>query len=86
MAIFNEKNSLFIRSRPKILGIGLILLHGSQLTNVQRYQGSTVKMVLSYKICSLNYANTCVALPNASRRSVRTLSVITTIMDHKVQL
>jgi hypothetical protein len=74
MAIFNEKNSLLIRPRPKIFGIGLILLQGIQLTNVQRYQGSTVKMVLSYKICTLNYVNTYVALPNASRRSVRVLS------------
>jgi hypothetical protein len=52
----------------------VILLRGIQLTNVQRYQGSTVKMVLLYKICTLNEANTCVALPNACRRSVRALS------------
>jgi hypothetical protein len=51
-----------------------ILLHGIQLTHVQRYQGSTEKMVLSYKIFTLNEANTYVALPNACRRSVRALS------------
>jgi hypothetical protein len=34
------------------------MLHGIQLTNVQRCQGSTVKMVLSYKICTFNDGNT----------------------------
>jgi hypothetical protein len=47
-----------------------ILLRGIQLTHVQRYRGSTVKMELSYKIFTLNEASTCVALPNACRRSV----------------
>jgi hypothetical protein len=53
-----------------VFGIGLILLHGIQLTDVQRYQGSTMKMVLSYKICTRNDANTCVELPNACCRLV----------------
>jgi hypothetical protein len=57
-----------------VFRIGLILLHGIQLTNVQCYQGSTMKMVLSYKICTLNDANTCVELPNACRRLVPALS------------
>jgi hypothetical protein len=51
-----------------------ILLRGIQLTHVQRYWGSTVKMVLSYEIITLNEAITCVALPNACRRSVLALS------------
>jgi hypothetical protein len=51
-----------------------ILLRGIQLTNVQRYRGSTVKMVFSYKICIFYEANTCEALPNAWQRSVRALS------------
>jgi hypothetical protein len=55
----------------------LILLRGIQLTHVHRYRGSTVKMVLSY--------NTFVALPNACR-CAHFPSVITTIMDHKLQL
>jgi hypothetical protein len=33
-----------------------------------------VKIVLVYKIFTLNEENTCVALPNACRRSVRALS------------
>jgi hypothetical protein len=47
-----------------------------------------VKMVFSYKIFAFHEANTCEALPNACRHSVRALSysVITTIMDPKVQL
>jgi hypothetical protein len=36
--------------------------------------GSTVKMVFSYKSFTFYEANTCVALPNAWRRSVRALS------------
>jgi hypothetical protein len=32
-----------------------------------------VKMVVSYKIFTLNEANSCVALPNACRRSVHAL-------------
>jgi hypothetical protein len=48
-----------------------ILLRGIQLTHVQRYWGSTVKMVFSYEIFSVHEVNTCVALPNAWRRSVR---------------
>jgi hypothetical protein len=64
-----------------------ILLRGIQLTNVKRYQGSSVKMVLSYKICTLNEANKSVALPNACGfRCAHFPSVITTIMDNKVQL
>jgi hypothetical protein len=42
-----------------------ILLRGIQLTHVQRYSGSTVKIVFSYKICTFHQANTFVALPNA---------------------
>jgi hypothetical protein len=51
-----------------------ILLRGIQLTLVQRYWGSTVNIVFSYKIFIFYEANTCVALPNAWRRSVRALS------------
>jgi hypothetical protein len=51
-----------------------ILLRGIQLTHVQRYWGSTVKMVLSFKIFTLNEDSTYVALPKAWRRSVRALS------------
>jgi hypothetical protein len=44
-----------------------------------------VKMVFSFKTFTFQEANTCVALPNDC--SVRALSsVITTIMDQKVQL
>jgi hypothetical protein len=39
----------------------MFLLRGIQLTNVQRYLGSTVKMVLSYKIFTFHEANTFVA-------------------------
>jgi hypothetical protein len=42
-----------------------ILLRGIQLTYVQRYWGSTLQMVLTYKIFTLNEAKTCVVLPNA---------------------
>jgi hypothetical protein len=47
-----------------------------------------MKMVFSCKMFTLNEANVNVALQNACRRSVRALyfSVITTIMDHKLQL
>jgi hypothetical protein len=41
-----------------------ILLRGIHLTLVQRYKGSTVKMVFSYKIFTFYEANTRVALPN----------------------
>jgi hypothetical protein len=51
-----------------------ILLRGIQLTHAQRYCGSTGKMVFSFKFFSFNEANTCVALPNARRHSVRALS------------
>jgi hypothetical protein len=40
------------------------LLRGIQLTLVQRYWGSTLKMLFSYKFFSFYEANTCVALPN----------------------
>jgi hypothetical protein len=50
-----------------------ILLRGIQLTKVQRYWGSIVKMVFSYKMFTFYEANTYVALPNAWRCSVRTL-------------
>jgi hypothetical protein len=40
---------------------------GIQLSHVQCYRGSTVKMVLSCKIFTFNEANTYVALPNACR-------------------
>jgi hypothetical protein len=66
-----------------------ILLRCIQLTHVQRYRGSTVKMVLSCKIVSLNEANTvytrmwCSPTP-AGVRCVH--FPITTIMDHKPQL
>jgi hypothetical protein len=53
----------------------LILQRGIQLTNVQRYHDFTVKMVLSYKSCTLNEANTC----------ARTF-LMSSIMDHNVQL
>jgi glucose uptake protein GlcU len=43
----------------------VILLRGIQLTHVQRYLGSTVKMVFSYKIFTFHEANTFAALPNA---------------------
>jgi hypothetical protein len=46
-----------------------ILLRGIQLTHVQRYRGTNVKMVFSYKLFTFHEA-----------------SVITTIMDQKVQL
>jgi hypothetical protein len=55
-----------------------ILLRGIQLTHVQRYLGSNVKMLFSYKTFTFHEANTFVALPNAFP------SIITTIMDHKV--
>jgi hypothetical protein len=49
-----------------------------------------VKIVFSYKYFTFHEANTCVALPNARRRSVRALSysvpVITTLIDQKVEL
>jgi hypothetical protein len=60
--------------RPHQSGKVSILLRGIQFTHVQRYSGSTVKMVLSNKFFTLNEAITCVALPNACRRSVRALS------------
>jgi hypothetical protein len=53
---------------------GKILLRGIQLTHVQRYWGSTVKMVFSFKVCTFHEANTCVTLPNAWWCSVRALS------------
>jgi hypothetical protein len=49
-------------------------IRGIQLTHVQRYFGSTVKMVFSYQIFTFHESNTFVALPNAWRRSVRALS------------
>jgi hypothetical protein len=52
----------------------LILLRGIQLAHVQRYRGSTVKMVLSGTILTFNDVNTYVALTNACRRSVIALS------------
>jgi hypothetical protein len=48
----------------------MILLRGIQLTHIQRYQGSTVKMVLSLH------------MPAFGARTF--LVFITTIMDHKV--
>jgi hypothetical protein len=51
-----------------------ILLRGIQLTHVQRYWGSTVKMVVSYKIFTDSVW--CAHFP----------SVIKTVMDQKVQL
>jgi hypothetical protein len=45
----------------------MILLRGIQLTHVQRYFGSIVEMVFSYKIFTFHEANTFVALPNAVR-------------------
>jgi hypothetical protein len=42
----------------------MILLRGIQLTNVQRYWGSTVKIVFSYEIFNFHEANTRVVLPN----------------------
>jgi hypothetical protein len=47
---------------------------GIQLAHVQRYWGSTVKMVFSFNIFTFHETNTYVALPNARRRSVRALS------------
>jgi hypothetical protein len=44
------------------------------LRGIQRYWGTTVNMVFSFKIFTFHEANTCVALPNAWRRSVRALS------------
>jgi hypothetical protein len=67
----------------------VILLRGIQLTNVQRYQGSTVKMLLSCKICTLNEANTVHMWRSQTPAGVRCShfpSVITTKMDHTVQL
>jgi hypothetical protein len=52
----------------------MILLRGIQLTLVQRYWGSNVKMVFSYKIFTFYEANTLVARPNAWRRSMRAVS------------
>jgi hypothetical protein len=66
-----------------------ILLRGIQLTYVQSYQGSTVKMMLSYKIFTLNEANTVHMWRSRMTGGVQCAhfpSVITTIMDHKVQL
>jgi hypothetical protein len=51
-----------------------LLLLIIQLTLVQRYGCSTVKMVFSYKFFTFREANTYVSLPNARRRSVRALS------------
>jgi hypothetical protein len=65
---FYTNNSL---SQPEP---AMILLRGIQLTHVPRYWGSTVKIVLQYKIVTFYEANTYVALPNAWRRSVRALS------------
>jgi hypothetical protein len=74
--------------RVQFVSVVAILLRGIQLTDVQHYWGTIVKIVLSYTIFAFHEANTCAALPNAWRRSVRALSysVITTIMDQKVQL
>jgi hypothetical protein len=55
------------------LPVLLILLRGIQLTHVPRYWGSTVIMVFPHKFFTFNEANTCVALPNAWRRSMRAL-------------
>jgi hypothetical protein len=63
--------------------IPTILLRDIQLTHVQRYCGTTVKMVFSYKIFTFHEANTCVA---DGVRCAHFPSVITTIMDQKVQL
>jgi hypothetical protein len=66
----------------------MILLRGIQITHVQCYWGSTVKMVFSLQMFTFHEANTCVALPNAHDgvRSAHFPSVITTIMDQKVEL
>jgi hypothetical protein len=50
------------------------LLRGIQLTLVQRYWGSTVKMLFSYKIFTFYDANTLVSLPNACARTFLVLS------------
>jgi hypothetical protein len=49
------------------------LLPFSNSAHVQRYWGSTVKMVFSYKIFTFLHATTWVALPNAWRRLMRAL-------------
>jgi hypothetical protein len=65
----------------------MILLRGIQLTHVQRYLGSTVKIVCSFQ-STFHEANTCVALPRTPDgvRCALFHSVITTIIDHIVQL
>jgi hypothetical protein len=52
----------------------LLTVDSATFTHAQRYWGSTVKMVFSYKIFTFHEANTCMALANARRRSVRALS------------
>jgi hypothetical protein len=82
MAIFQDCFHILVSGLTKntsirslhLKGMSKILLRGIQLTNVQRYWGSTVKMVCSCKIFTFYEANTCVALTNAWRRSVRALS------------
>jgi hypothetical protein len=52
---------------------GKILLRG---IHVQRQWGSTVKTLHSFKIFTLHEANTCVALPNAVRRSAAHFPIV----------
>jgi hypothetical protein len=52
----------------------MILLRDIQLTHVQRSEVQLWKICFLTNFCTLNEANTLVALPNAWRRSVRALS------------
>jgi hypothetical protein len=50
------------------------LLRGIKFTQVQHYWGSTLQIAFSHKNGTMFGVNTCFALPNAGRRSVRALS------------